>query len=110
MFIFGYSSPLWLFYDVDACGLFSCGSNVWRQINNGAYPYAEFVGSRHYHWLYPSVVGLDVVGIVIVGNYYAGGYSPQNIYGPAAGLFFNESYLVDGHRVIGSLILVIRTN
>lgn len=46
MFIFGYSSPLWLFYNVDACGLFSCGSNVWRQINNGAYPYAEYVGSR----------------------------------------------------------------
>ena len=46
MFIFGYSSPLWLFYDIDACGLFSCGSNIWRQINSRAYPYAEFVGSR----------------------------------------------------------------
>ena len=64
----------------------------------------------HYHWLHPYVIGTDAVGVVIVGNYHAGGYSPQNIYGPVAGLFFNESYLVDGHRVIGSLILVIRTN
>ena len=44
MFIFGYSSPLWLFYEDNACGLFSCASNAFR--GTQYLDYAEFVGSR----------------------------------------------------------------
>lgn len=101
MFIYGGSSPTWLI-SASGCGIFGSGSNAYRSPNGGKYAYAEYVGSRHYHWLYPSVVGLDVVGIVIVGNWSDGGYSPQYGYGPVAGLFFNESYLVDAHAGVGS--------
>lgn len=38
-----------------------------------------------------------------MGNYHGGGYSPTESYGPVAGLFFNQGYIVDAHRVIGSL-------
>ena len=38
-----------------------------------------------------------------MGNWSDGGYSPQYGYGPVAGLFFNESYLVDAHDGVGSL-------
>ena len=44
MFIFGYSSPLWLFYEDNACGLFSCASNAFRSAHY--LDYAELVGSR----------------------------------------------------------------
>lgn len=44
MFIFGYSSPLWLSNDDNACGLFSCASNAFR--GTQYLDYAEFVGSR----------------------------------------------------------------
>ena len=101
MFIFGYSSPLWLFYDVDACGLFSCASNAYR--DSRYLDYAEFVGSRHYHWLHPSVSGEDAVGVVVVGSNSDGGYSTLYGYGPVAGLFHNLGFAVDANYLIGSL-------
>ena len=57
----------------------------------------------HYHWLNPSIVGTGVVGVAIVGSGNDGGYSPQYGYGPAAGLFYNEGYMVTGYERIGSL-------
>ena len=45
-----------------------------------------------------------------MGNYHGGGYSPNESYVPVAGLFFHEGYIVDANRVVGSLILVNRTN
>ena len=47
MFLFGGSSPLWIVGDnLSGCGIFAGGCNVFRLINNGKRPYAEFVGSR----------------------------------------------------------------
>ena len=38
-----------------------------------------------------------------MGSGNDGGYSPQYGYGPAAGLFYNEGYVVTGYERIGSL-------
>ena len=62
MFIFGYSSPLWLFYDFDACGLFSCASNAFRGSNY--LNYAEFVGSR-------TIIGYILMQLVLTVLVYS---------------------------------------
>ena len=100
------------------CGIFTAGSNVFR---TGYYwDYSENVGSRlskvsqlsaltmnqgtfsDYHWIEPSVNGTGVDGVVVVGNWHDGGYSPLYGYGPVAGLFHNLGHSVDPARGIGS--------